>query len=98
MNTSSAIPDVDTPKSGILQRLIRNQFLKKLSNLQHGRMELKEQGESQSLGTSHGPSFGTLTVDNPDFYSKLAVNGSAQQNPTWTAIGTRSSWSTSCAC
>ena len=76
MNTSSAIPDVDTPKSGILQRLIRNQFLKKLSNLQHGRMELKEQGESQSLGTSHGPSFGTLTVDNPDFYSKLAVNGS----------------------
>jgi cyclopropane-fatty-acyl-phospholipid synthase len=76
MNTSTAIPDSGIPKSGTLQRLIRNQFLKRLNSLQHGRLELAEQGESQSLGALHGPCFGTLTVDSADFYSKLAVNGS----------------------
>jgi cyclopropane-fatty-acyl-phospholipid synthase len=76
MNTSTAIPDSDIPKSGALQRLIRNQFLKKISRLQHGRLELAERGESQTLGALHSPCSGTLTVESPDFYSKLAVNGS----------------------
>lgn len=76
MNTTSAADDFNTPKPGLLQRLIRNQFLKKLSGLRHGRLELAEPGSSQALGDVHGRSFGTLTVDSADFYGKLAVNGS----------------------
>lgn len=76
MNTTSADHDLDIPKPGALQRLIRNQFLKRLSGLKHGRLELAEHSESQFLGDSHGPSFGTLKVDSADFYNKLAVNGS----------------------
>lgn len=76
MNTTSASHDLAIPKPGPLQRLIRNQFLKKLSGLNHGRLELAEQDGSQTLGDLHGRSFGTLTVDSTDFYSKLAVNGS----------------------
>jgi len=76
MNTTSAAHDFNTPKPGPLQRLIRNQFLKKLSGLKHGRLELAEADGSRALGDLHGRSFGTLTVDNADFFSKLAVNGS----------------------
>lgn len=76
MNTTSAADEFNTPKPGPLQRLIRNQFLKKLSGLKHGRLELAEQGGSQALGDLDGRSFGTLTVDNAEFYGKLAVNGS----------------------
>lgn len=65
----------DSSLSGI-DALARNQVLKKLGNLQHGHLRIRELGESKSYGNTDLPGFGTLTVDDGRFYGKLAFGGS----------------------
>jgi cyclopropane-fatty-acyl-phospholipid synthase len=65
----------DSSLSGI-DALSRNQVLKKLGNLQHGHLRIRELGESKPYGNTDLPGFGTLTVDDGRFYGKLAFGGS----------------------
>jgi cyclopropane-fatty-acyl-phospholipid synthase len=65
----------DSSLSGI-DALARNQVLKKLGNLQHGHLRIRELGESKPYGNTDLPGFGTLTVDDGRFYGKLAFGGS----------------------
>lgn len=65
----------DSSLSGI-DDLARNQVLKKLGNLQHGHLRIRELGESKPYGNTDLPGFGTLTVDDGRFYGKLAFGGS----------------------
>ncbi len=65
----------DSSLSGI-DALARKQVLKKLGNLQHGHLRIRELGESKPYGNTDLPGFGTLTVDDGRFYGKLAFGGS----------------------
>lgn len=65
----------DSSLSGI-DALARNQVLKKLGNLQHGHLRIRELDESKPYGNTDLPGFGTLTVDDGRFYGKLAFGGS----------------------
>lgn len=76
MNTSSAVQELDAPKPGALQRLVRNQFLKKLAGLQYGRLDIAEPDGVTGLGDPLSPLYGTLTVDDTAFFISLAMNGS----------------------
>lgn len=72
--------DSDTVTSGHrltgIDALVRNQVLAKLSNLQHGHLKICECGVCRIYGDEGLPGFGTLTVNDGRFYSKLAFGGS----------------------
>ena len=72
--------DPDTLTSGHrlsgIDALVRNQVLAKLGKLQHGHIQIDEDGTRRSYGDTVLPGFGTLAIGDGRFYGKLALGGS----------------------
>lgn len=71
-----------TPKPRALDRMARNAVLRRLQNLQHGRLTLVDGEQRWHFGDGNGLEV-TLTVTAPTFYSDVAFGGSIGAGEAW---------------
>jgi cyclopropane-fatty-acyl-phospholipid synthase len=80
---TNIIPDeskVDVaPKSGWFTALVKRSILKRLSNIQHGRIIIQENGTQYAFGQQGcQPDLNVnITINDPRFFTRLALGGSA---------------------
>ena len=79
MNDFAKTADCDSPRTGVVDRFLRQQLLSQLARLRHGRLSLVDDGEQLEFGepaASHPDLQIRMEILDPAFYRAIATNGS----------------------
>lgn len=76
MNDIAKTADYESPRTGAFDRFLRQQLLGQLSQLQHGRLLLTDDGEQLEFGDAAADLQIHMEILDPAFYRAVATNGS----------------------